>query len=166
MELNLIECSYECLHTLKKCIHQFARVITILFVVDLTSYNQGLSEESSHNSMIESLGLFDFVSNISSFRETTIILLFSKVDAFLPKFISSPLQHPFYDHAGGEDLDQAIDCLRAQFAQRGRSPDFLRSHIIGGRDGSDILGTYRFITDSVRDITIERQATRLLRMAT
>lgn len=166
MELNLIECSYECLRTMRKCIHQFARVITILFVVDLTSCSQGLSEESSYNSMIESLDFFDFVSNISYFRETTIILLFSKVDTFLPKLISRPFQHPFYDPAGGDDLDQAIDYLRAQFAQRGRSPDLLRSHVIGGRRGSNILGTYRFIADNVRDIMIEGQVTEFLRMAT
>jgi hypothetical protein len=151
---------------MKKCIHQFARVVTSLFVVDLTSYNEGLPEESSHNGVNESLGLFDFVSNISYFRETTIIILFSKVDAFLAKLNSRPLQHPSYDPADGDDLDQAIDHLRAQFAQRGRSSDLLRSHIIGGRSGSNILGTYRFIPDRVRDVVLERQVTNVLRMAT
>lgn len=38
MELNLIECSYERLHALRKFMHQFANVIIILFVVDLTSF--------------------------------------------------------------------------------------------------------------------------------
>lgn len=166
MELNLIECSYECLRTMRKCMHQFARVIAILFIVDLTtSLNQGLSEELSQNSMIDdSIDLFDFVSNISYFAKTPILLLCSKVDAFLPTLISpSSPQRPFHNPAGGgDDFNQMIDYLSAQFAQRGRSPDLLRSHIIGGRAGSDILGTYRYITDSVRDIMIGEQVTDFL----
>lgn len=162
--MNLIECSYERRHALKKCIHQFERVITVLFVVDLASYNQGLLEESSHNSMIASLDLFQFVSNLSYFKETSIILLFSKVDAFRKKLVSHPLQHSFYNSTGGHDPDQAIDYLKTQFAQRGRPHDVLRSHIIGGTDGSDVLWTYRFITDAVRDIIIEKNVSRLFKI--
>lgn len=73
MELNLIECNYERLHTLRKCLHHFAHVITILFVVDLTSFQQGISDESFQNSMLENLSSFKFISNKSYFQETTII---------------------------------------------------------------------------------------------
>lgn len=161
LKLNLIECSDEDLHTLRKCIHQFAQVITILFVVDLTSFQQGLSGESFHHSMVENLRLFDFLSNNFYFRETTIILLFSKIDAFLPKFISRPPQHPLYDSAGEDNIGQAIECLKAQFAQRGRPPYLLRSHVIGGSSGSNISGTFRFITSTVGDILIKRNLSEI-----
>lgn len=162
MKLNLIESSSECLHSVRKCLHQFAQVITILFVVDLTSFQQwGHLEDSFRNSILENFRFFDFVSNDPYFRKTTMILLFSKIDAFQPTFISRPPQQPFNHPAGGDDVDQAIEYLKAQFAQRGRSPNLLRSHVIGGSSGSDISETYRYITDTVSDILLKRNLSEI-----
>ena len=171
MKLHVTECSYERLHKARKCMHQFAPVNPILLIVDLTSFQrQGLFlQESLHNtnSLDENLSWFDYVSNNAYFRKITIVLLFSKIDAFLPKFISpQPQQHRF-DHpaAGGDDVvDPAIEYLKAQFVQRGqgngRSPSLLRSHVIGGSNGSDYSETYRFIRNTVWDILLDRQRGR------
>lgn len=152
MHMNLIECSYRGLHTIRKCLHQFAHIITVLFVVDLTSFQPGNSEESFQNSMVQNLNLFDFVSNNSYFQKTTTILLFSKIDTFLPTLISRPPQQPSNRPAGRADVDQTIEFLTARFAQRGRSPNPLRSHIIGGSSGANISETYQFITKTVSDV--------------
>ena len=78
IKLNLLDC----IHTLRKCLHQFAHVIMILFVVDLTSFEQGSLDDSLHNIVVENS------SPTTPTREITIILLFSKIDAFLPRLFS------------------------------------------------------------------------------
>ena len=111
--------------------------------------------------MLENLSLFNSVSNNSYFQETTIILLFSKIDVFLPRLISRPLQKPFNPVENGADVDQNVEYLIAQFAQPGRSPDLLRSHVIGGTNGSNISETYQFITKNVSDILQQRNLSEL-----
>lgn len=178
---NLIECN---LHALKKCSHQFAHVSAILFVIDLTRFQQGRPQELVHDAMVENLGLFDFVFNNPYFKETSVLLLFNKADASSTRFISPSPQHPScnpangdgvdrilsYDPASGSNvdpipvydptdrngIDQVVIYFIDRFIQRLHSPSLLYSHIIGGNSDSNISETFRFIRSAVNDIIIQQ----------
>jgi len=95
--------------------HQFDNVTSILFVVDISSYDQ-VSLDSSANLLAKALELFDWVANSQWFYWCSIILLLDKVDLFKQKLATSPLDHYFHDYSGGTDFTSAADYILCRFS--------------------------------------------------
>ncbi|KAL2202417.1 guanine nucleotide-binding protein alpha-3 subunit [Sarocladium strictum] len=114
----------------KKFMHCFEGVTSIIFVVDLDTYNQVLLEESSQNRMMESLLLFDSVVNSRWFTRTSIILLLNNVGKFKQKLARSPLVNYFPDYAGGNDVNKAAKYILWRFNQVNRAHLSLYPHLV------------------------------------
>ena len=106
----------------KKWIHCFENVTSIIFVVALSEYRQVLSEEeSSQNSLMESIVLFESITNSRWFTRTSVILFLNKVDLFKQGLERSPLGDYFPDYAGGNDINRAAKYLLSRFQQVNRA---------------------------------------------
>lgn len=90
----------------KQWIPLFENVGTILFVVDLDTYDQDL-EEPSQNRLMESLLLFDSLVNSRRFMRSSIILFLNMGDVFEQKLGKAPLQRYFPDYSGGNNVNSA-----------------------------------------------------------
>jgi guanine nucleotide-binding protein subunit alpha len=84
----------------KKWIHCFENITAIVFMVDISKYDQVLIEDESVNRMSEALSLFDSICNSRWFVKTSMILLFNKTDLFKDKLTKSPMGKYFPDYSG------------------------------------------------------------------
>ncbi|KAH8596166.1 guanine nucleotide-binding protein alpha-3 subunit [Bisporella sp. PMI_857] len=133
----------------KKWIHSFENVNTIIFVVNLSDYDQVLLEESSQNAMMESLLLFDSVVNSRWFQRTSIVLLLNKVDVFREKLARSPLSNYFPDYSGGQDVNKAAKYILWRFNQVNRAHLPLYPHLVQATDTSNIRLVFAAIKETI-----------------
>jgi len=101
----------------RKWIHCFSNVNAILFVSSLSCYDQFLREDIYQNSMIETLLLFQEVTNSDHFKSNDVILFLNKHDLFVAKIPSVPLSELFPEYEGGEDSARALDFIRNKFLE-------------------------------------------------
>jgi guanine nucleotide-binding protein G(i) subunit alpha len=131
-----------------KWIHQFSKVTAILFVVDISCYNNWISE---HNEMMDRIVLFDSVINSRWFPENTIVLFLSNISEFRRKLARSPLKDHFRDFDGGNDPDQAAEYLLGRFKQVDRSQrNRLYTHLVDPYDASNIRLVAAAINEDLR----------------
>lgn len=79
----------------KKWIHCFENVTAVLFVAAISAYNQVLYEDEKTNRMVESLTLFESISENDFFNNTAMILFLNKKDIFADKLKEFPLEDHF-----------------------------------------------------------------------
>ncbi|MCJ1283127.1 guanine nucleotide-binding protein subunit alpha [Xylographa opegraphella] len=99
----------------KKWIRCFENAGTILFTVDISSYDQLLCEDETVNRMQEALVLFDSVVNSRWFVKTAIALFFTKYDKLAAKLKASPMKNYFPQFVGGDDLEEATAYITRRF---------------------------------------------------
>ena len=106
----------------RKWIHYFDSVNSVLFMTSLTSYAENLFEDATQNGLVESLDLFDNISNSKWFRATPMMLFFNKRDLFEETFLKLkiPLNRSglFPDAPEGFDIERAIEWQIQKFRQR------------------------------------------------
>jgi len=108
----------------RKWIHCFDNVDAIIFCASLNEYDQVLREDNTQNRMMESILLFDEVSNSNCFRENDIILFLNKVDLFDEKIKKVDLNICFKNYTGGSDPENAKDFIKQRFLERTNSKVF------------------------------------------
>lgn len=114
----------------KKWIHCFENITSIIFVVDLDSYDETLLEETSQNRMMDSLLLFEAVVNSPSFSRTSIILLLNNTAEFEQKLAKAPLNNYFPEYSGRNDVNEAAKYLLWRFNQVNRAHLALYPHLV------------------------------------
>ncbi|KAH7000625.1 guanine nucleotide-binding protein alpha-3 subunit [Ilyonectria destructans] len=124
----------------KKWIQCFENITSIIFVVDLDSYDETLLDETlldetlldetSQNRMMESLALFETVVNSPSFSRTSIILLLNNTAEFEQKLAKAPLNNYFPEYSGGNDMNGAAKYLLWRFNQVNRAQLALYPHLV------------------------------------
>lgn len=72
----------------------------VIFVADISAYHRCSHEYHMHNTMHESLRLFDTICSLQCFKNTSIILCFTKVDLLQRKLAVSPFRDHFPDFNG------------------------------------------------------------------
>ena len=122
----------------KKWIHAFEDVNSIIFTVDLASYDRVILEETNQNCMVESLDLFASVVNSGWFMRTSIILMMCNVALFKEKLGLFPFQNYFPDYSGGNDVNRAAKYLLWRFNQVNRAQLKLYSHLVEPGDTTAI----------------------------
>lgn len=138
------------LTTERKWIHCFENITSIIFVVDLASYDQVLLEESSQNRMMESLVYFDSVVNSNWFMRTSIILLLGNVGKFKRKLSMSPLANYYPDYNGGNDVNRAAKYIIWRFDQVNHAHLDLYPYLIEFHDPSNMPLVFAAIKKTVR----------------
>ena len=94
----------------KKWFHQFENVFAVMYVVDISAYDQSEAEAPYSSRLEQSLMLFESIANSVWFsRAGTILLILNNADLFQAKLASNPLSNYFRDYYGGPGLSDAID---------------------------------------------------------
>jgi len=135
----------------KKWIHNFENITSIIFVVDLTDYNQIVLGQENTNRMLESLLLFESTVNSRWFMRTSIILFLNNVGTFKEQIARDPLQNYFPDYAGGNDVNRAAKYLLWRFNQVNRAHLNLYPHLVELSDPSSI----RLVFTAVKEIILQ-----------
>jgi len=113
----------------KKWVQVFDDVKAVVFVVNLSCYNQLMFEDLSKNAMVDSLELFHKTVNDDHFRETPIILFLNKKDLFKMKIKEIPITAcPFFDdfdvnHKNPNNYMDALKYVEFQFKLQCESQD-------------------------------------------
>lgn len=77
----------------RKWLHAFENITAIVYVSAINEYDQGLFEDSSVNSLSESMYTFDRTVNHELFAETDMFVFLNKSDLFRRKITRSPIKH-------------------------------------------------------------------------
>eukprot|EP00479_Gromia_sphaerica_P009299 TRINITY_DN386_c0_g1_i1.p1 TRINITY_DN386_c0_g1~~TRINITY_DN386_c0_g1_i1.p1 ORF type:complete len:445 (+),score=65.67 TRINITY_DN386_c0_g1_i1:184-1518(+) len=75
----------------KKWVHCRDNVSAVIFLVNISGYNQVLYEDEATCRLLEDLQLFRDICNSRWFKDTPFILVFNKIDAFERKIVNFPL---------------------------------------------------------------------------
>jgi len=106
----------------RKWVHFFEGVTAVIFVTDLTRYDEVLFEDRAKNRMEEALELFGDMVNNKFFLNTPFMLFLNKKDLFEQKFVKE--KHPlnisgiFPDAPTRIDVDGAISWVKEKFVSR------------------------------------------------
>ena len=136
----------------EKWIHSFENITSIIFVLDLATYDEVLLEDSTQNRMMESLMLFESVVNSRWLRRTSIILFLDNLATFKEKLGRSPLSNQFPDYSGGDDVDRAVKYLSWRFSQGNRAHLSLYPHIIEMSNPA----TLRLVFEAVKESILQK----------
>uniref|UniRef100_A0A0N5A0H5 Guanine nucleotide-binding protein G(I) subunit alpha n=1 Tax=Parastrongyloides trichosuri TaxID=131310 RepID=A0A0N5A0H5_PARTI len=134
----------------KKWIHCFEGVTAIIFCAALSEYDMLLAEEDA-NRMVESMRLFDSISNNRWFNDTSIILFLNKKDLFEEKIKRSPLTKCFPEYKGANTYEEAAAYIQLQFENINKRKDGhkeIYTHFTCATDTNNV----RFVFDAVTDI--------------
>ena len=100
----------------KKWIHIFDEVNILIFVTSISSIFEN-DIESSSNSLLEDLNLFDGIVNSKFFVDTKIVLLFTGIDLFQEKLQNFNLNQIF-ENFNSKDPFRASEFLKLKFLQK------------------------------------------------
>ncbi|KAL4256002.1 P-loop containing nucleoside triphosphate hydrolase [Pleurotus pulmonarius] len=87
----------------RKWIHCFQDVTCILFLVNLSGYDQCIVEDKTANQMQDSMTIWDSICNSQWFKRTSIVLFLNKNDLFEKKIHSSDIRKHFAEYSGETD---------------------------------------------------------------
>ena len=116
---------------LRRRIHHFEDVTSVIFVASLSEYDQQLAEDPTMNRLCESLDLFSEISNSKWFARSALILFLNKRDLFEKKIASVELRHArsgpddpvpsrFLDYTGGPSPEAALRYITDRFLEQPR----------------------------------------------
>ncbi|KAG2038547.1 guanine nucleotide binding protein, alpha subunit [Suillus americanus] len=125
------------LSQLKKWIHYFEPVKSIIFCAALSEYNQKSLEGENQNRIQESLILFETVVDSRWFLGTSIILFLNKMDVFKKKLPKAPLEKYIPTYTGGADVDEATKYIVRAFRQTNRARLHVYPHLMQATDTTD-----------------------------
>lgn len=142
-----------------KCFHYFDCITSVVFVVDLDTYDQVSSENQPQNKLMESLGLFESVVNSRWFTDTSIILLFSNVTKFKLKLSRSPLGTHFPDYSGGDDVNSAAKYIVWRFNQVNRKNLILYPQITDSSNTINVRLVFSALKETLLNNTLKQVPT-------
>jgi len=106
----------------RKWIHFFEGVTAVIFVADLTAYDEVLFEDRTKNRLLESLELFEEMANNKFFSTTPFMLFLNKKDLFEQKLIKEA--HPlnitglFPDAPSEQNVEEGIKWIEDKYLER------------------------------------------------
>ncbi|TID16308.1 hypothetical protein CANINC_004210 [Pichia inconspicua] len=133
----------------KKWIHCFDNVTAIIFCVSLSEYDQTLLEAPDRNRLEESLSLFESVVNSMWFKRTAVILCLNKIDIFIDKLQTSPLEKYFPDYVGGANVNKAVKYILWRFKQLNRANLNLVPYVTQATDTDNIRLAFAIVRETV-----------------
>ena len=82
-------------------------VLSVMFIISLSDYNQTLYEDETTNRIQESENLFKQMLGNLFFTDTDFIVFFNKADLFKEKLAVSPLTIAYPDYKGAQEFEEA-----------------------------------------------------------
>ena len=100
-----------------KWIHCFENLSLIVFMLDVSLYDEGLIYESDINPVREAMKSFDSLVNSRWFCRTPVLLVLNKMDVFKKKIITKDLKCCFPEYTGGFDCAKVCEFLKNKFTR-------------------------------------------------
>jgi len=136
----------------KKWLSFFEGVTAVIFCVAINEFDLNLREQRSQNRMMDSLMLFEDISNNQWFRNTAFLLFLNKIDLFKEKIQRVGLNSCFPDYQGGADYDAATNYIQQQFESRNHSPHPVFTHFTCAISTQSMSTVFK----SVKEILLKR----------
>jgi guanine nucleotide-binding protein G(i) subunit alpha len=132
-----------------KWIYQFENVTMVIFVVDISSYDELVFEDPPISRLQENFVFYDSIVNSSWTRRSSILLLFNKVDLLKLKLLRNPLKNYFPDYSGGDDVLKATEYIRDRFLTINCTDRSIHLHLINEDDNSISRIVHNTLTDVI-----------------
>jgi len=136
----------------KKWIHCFDNVTAVLFVADMSAYDQVLFEDDKCGRLEEALNLFENICNSRWFKQTSIILFLNKFDLFQEKIRLAPLSNAFQEYKGGTNVEAGREFIEHEFLSRNHYKKQIFCHATCATDTSNI----RVVFNGVKEIVLRK----------
>lgn len=138
----------------------FMDVTAIIFVGVLSEYDQIMFEDENTNRMVESLNLWEEITNSRWFKDTRFILFLNKKDMFEEKIKTKPLTaHPLFADMDNSinSYDGGVEAIREMYmlgpsAQQAEKGIFV--HITCATDRSTMSVVMAMVKDTVVDAAL------------
>lgn len=127
-EVTLITLGKSC-NERRKWIHQLESVPTVIFIVDLSAYNEDETPEMTF--LTHNIECFEAVVNTRWFMKSQFLLLLGGMDSFAEKLKTHPLRRYFPDYTGGEKADDASAYILAQYTKASRQDTRIDPYFLG-----------------------------------
>jgi len=137
----------------RKWLHCFQDVTAIIFCVALSEYDQKLYEDESQNRMLESLLLFDEITNSRWFANTSMILFLNKMDLFREKIQKVDLSTCFPEYGDGRNYDKGLAFIKQKFLSLNANPE--KKKIYPHETCATDTRNIRIVFEDVKDIIIQ-----------
>jgi len=135
--------------------HLFEHATSIIFVVDLDTYDQVSSEgDDLKYSITASLEHFDSMVHSEWFSKTSSILILSGFSKFGQKLKHDSLENYMPDYPGGADPNQAIEYVISRYQQLKRADQNLYYQLIELGDMESATQVTKFLSSAVQDTII------------
>jgi GTPase SAR1 family protein len=102
----------------KKWKQAFENTNVLVYVVAISDFDQTCYEDSTTNRMQESLLLFHETTRSPWFKNSSIIIVFNKIDLFREKVRKSDIREAFPEYGGGRDYANAIEFITKKFTSQ------------------------------------------------
>ncbi|KAF5386388.1 hypothetical protein D9757_006712 [Collybiopsis confluens] len=150
--------------SLKKRLHCFDSATALVFVVNVSEYDQFLDDDDYVNCLHDAMNTFEEICNSRWLINTPVILYLSGTDVLTEKLARSPLSDYFPDYTGrNNDYDSACEYLLHRFVALNREPKRLvYAHYIPqlGANYSDIT-KLEFFFAALQDILLQSWVLKL-----
>ncbi|GMR56556.1 hypothetical protein PMAYCL1PPCAC_26751, partial [Pristionchus mayeri] len=104
----------------KKWIHCFEDVNAIIFIVAISEYDEKLLEDQHTNRLIESIRLYEQITNSRWFTKTSMIVFLNKTDLFREKIANSKatIAIAFPDYTGPHEFDESVEYIKGELLKK------------------------------------------------
>lgn len=137
-----------------KWIHCFTEVSCLLFFVSMAEYDLVLEEDGATNRMLESLTLFEEVTNSRWFANTPVALFLNKRDIFEKKMLLKPLNKFFGEFPPGGTVEQGQDFILQKFKDSMGNPKMLTSFFTVATDTNLIEQVFSTVASAVLAVAL------------
>jgi guanine nucleotide-binding protein subunit alpha len=105
----------------RKWIHCFQDVTAIIFLLNLSGYDQCLVEDKDANQMMDAMSTWDHVTSSRFFSKTSFMLFLNKWDLFEDKIASVNIRNSFPDYDGPtQNALEGVKYFQARFVRLAR----------------------------------------------
>lgn len=144
---------------LRKCIHVFDNVTSLLIMVDITCYTGSLLEDETMNRMQSCLERFDSLVNSRHFLGKAFIILFFNCDCLPTALCNNPPSDYFADYDGGDHPGNFQEYIRHRFISLRQFDDTeIYTHFI--QSLLTDFSSFRRVQSSINDFIIRKALRR------
>ena len=138
----------------RKWINLFSRANMIIYCASLVDYDLALEEDTSVNSMVESLSVFESVVNLTYFQDTPLLLFLNKKDLLSKKVKAVSLVEHFPDYKGPDDNPhEIVGYIKSKFLHKIKDKSRpVKVHIICATNTRDVKKAFEISLDWVLDV--------------
>eukprot|EP00465_Bigelowiella_longifila_P007217 CAMPEP_0185279206 /NCGR_PEP_ID=MMETSP1359-20130426/62942_1 /TAXON_ID=552665 /ORGANISM="Bigelowiella longifila, Strain CCMP242" /LENGTH=278 /DNA_ID=CAMNT_0027874007 /DNA_START=137 /DNA_END=973 /DNA_ORIENTATION=- len=136
---------------------------SILFVVDTSSYDEFLQEDSKRNKMSDALQLFELIASMKIVERKPIVLFLNKMDLFTEKLKEVPINRceEFGDYEGDlHDEEENLEYITGAFFSRAPEPQkarrILMHHCLCALDTEAVSKIFESVLSSIVQTSLER----------